>query len=229
MLYWLEDVPRKLDENASHYLHLVKEILRDYKNKFGKCGVIVAPYDCELFGHWWFEGTWWIARIMRWMEDDPEINLTHTREYLEKEPPNKVCQIIEGSWGLDNGHWVWFNDWTVWTWEKIYECEEKCEELITKYKNSTDHHLRKILRQLARELLLLQSSDWQFLITTWTARDYAENRISAHYNNFIRLYHMAKTYAEGGYINEGEWNFLGLLEHENGIFGEFDFESFAEK
>lgn len=227
-LYWPDDIPAKLDENASHYLNLVKDILRDYKSNFNQKGIIVAPYDCELFGHWWFEGNWWIARILRWMEEDPEINLTHTREYLEQNPPNKVCQIIEGSWGQGSGHWVWLNEWTTWTWERIYECEEKSEEIITNLKESADENLKKILRQMARELLLLESSDWQFLMTTWTARDYAENRIEAHFEAFNRLYQMAQTYARGDYIDQGDWEYLGMLEGSDAPFTHLNLEAFTK-
>ena len=129
MLYWPDDVPSKLDENASHYLSLLKDILTGYRNKFNNTGIVVAPYDCELFGHWWFEGNWWLARILRWIEDDPEIELINSRHYLEINPPNKVVQIIEGSWGQGSSHWVWLNQWTTWTWEKIYDCESKSEEI----------------------------------------------------------------------------------------------------
>ncbi|MFX0186255.1 MAG: 1,4-alpha-glucan branching protein domain-containing protein [Candidatus Hodarchaeota archaeon] len=229
MLYWPEDVPGKLDENASHYLNLTKDILREFKDKFGTKGIIVAPYDCELFGHWWFEGNWWLARVLRWIEDDPEIDLTNTRLYIEQNPPNKVVSIIEGSWGQGSSHWVWLNEWTTWTWEKIYECEAKSEEIIAKYKDNADEHLMKILKQLARELLLLESSDWQFLITTWSARDYAENRVALHYENFNRLYGMASKYGRGQHVDKGEWHFLGTLEANDGIFMDLDLEPFTKK
>ncbi|MFX1495568.1 MAG: 1,4-alpha-glucan branching protein domain-containing protein, partial [Promethearchaeota archaeon] len=227
-LYWPDDVPRKLDENASHYVQLIKDVLMDYRTKFGNNGIIVAPYDCELFGHWWFEGNWWLARVLRWVEDDPAIELTNTRLFVEENPPNKVVQIIEGSWGQGSSHWVWLNEWTIWTWEKIYECEAKSEEIVAKYKDSSDEHLIKILKQMARELLLLESSDWQFLMTTWSARDYAENRIALHYENFNRLYDMASKYGSHQYVDEGEWHFLGTLEVNDGIFKDIDLEPFAK-
>jgi 1,4-alpha-glucan branching enzyme len=229
MLYWPDDVPRKLDENAGHYLNLVKDILRDHKKKFGTQGIIVAPYDCELFGHWWFEGTWWINRVLRWIEDDPEIELTNTRLYIEQNPPNKVVSIIEGSWGQGSGHWVWLNDWTTWTWKRIYECEAKSEQIIANYKDSNDPNLIKILKQMARELLLLESSDWQFLISTWSARDYAEDRVTLHFENFNRLYNMADKYANGKNVEQGEWHYLGLLESADGLFEGIDLEPFAKK
>ena len=39
-----------------------------------------------------------------------------------------------------------------------------------------DATLRDLVQQAARELLLLEASDWPFLISTWSARDYAEKR-----------------------------------------------------
>jgi 1,4-alpha-glucan branching enzyme len=229
MLYWPDDVPGKLDENASHYINLAKDILREYREKYGNNGIIVAPYDCELFGHWWFEGNWWLARVLRWMEDDPEIELTNTRMYIDQNPPNKVVSIIEGSWGQASSHWVWLNEWTIWTWKLVYEVEEKTENIMKKHGRTEDENLKKILKQLARESLLLQSSDWQFLITTWSARDYAENRVSLHYENYSRLYKMAEKYANGEYVEEGEWHFLGSLEANDGIFPDIDLEPFAKK
>lgn len=229
MLYWPDDIPGKLDENAGHYVNLIKDILRDHNSKFGNHGIVVAPYDCELFGHWWFEGNWWLARVLRWLEDDPEVELTNTRNFIEQHPPNKVVQIIEGSWGQGSSHWVWMNEWTTWTWEKIYECESKSEEIIARLRNTADENLLKILKQMARELLLLESSDWQFLISTWSARDYAENRMALHYENFNRLYDMASKYSSGEQVDEGEWHFLGILEVNDGIFMDLDLEPFAKK
>ena len=226
MLYWPDDVPGKLNENAGHYVNLIKDILRAYKGDFGKPGIIVAPYDCELFGHWWFEGNWWLARVLRWIEDEPEIELTNTRLHMEQNPPNKVVQIIEGSWGQGSSHWVWLNKWTTWTWRVIYDAEDKTEKIMAKYGRTKDENLKKILKQLARELLLLQSSDWQFLITTWSARDYSEGRVSLHYENFNRLYLMAMRYGNGEFIEEGEWHFLGKVEENDDIFKDIDLTPF---
>jgi len=78
-------------------------------------------------------------------------------------------------------------------------------------------------------LLLLESSDWQFLITTWSARDYAENRVALHYENFNRLYNMASRYGSGQNVDEGEWHFLGTIEAVDDIFEALDLEPFAKK
>jgi len=229
MLYWPDDVPKKLDENANHFVGVIKQILREYYNKTGEPGLITAPYDTELFGHWWFEGPWWLNRVLYLLEQDPEIELTTAREWMEKNPPNKVVQIIEGSWGQGSSHWVWLNDWTTWTWKKIYECEIKSEDIITKNKDSDDPLLLRLLKQLARELLLLQSSDWQFLISTWSARDYAENRITLHYENFNKLYSIISDYTSGKVVDEAKWSFLGKLEKADSIFSEIELTPFSKE
>ncbi len=229
MLYWPDDIPRKLDENASHFVNLVKDVLREYKDKNGRPGVISAMYDTELYGHWWFEGPWWINRILRWIEDDPEVDLITSKEYMELNPPNRTVQLLEGSWGQGSSHWVWLNEWTTYVWAHIYECEEKCEQIMTKHSDSSDPNLIKILKQLGRENLLLQSSDWPFLITTWSARDYSENRVALHYENFNRLYNMALKYANGEYVDEGEWHYLRKLEQADGLFEDIDIKAFAKK
>ena len=42
----------------------------------------------------------------------------------------------------------------------------------------------RVLQQLARELLLAQSSDWAFLIKTGTAKHYAAKRTTDHLERF---------------------------------------------
>ncbi|MBL7063626.1 MAG: DUF1957 domain-containing protein [Anaerolineae bacterium] len=44
-----------------------------------------------------------------------------------------------------------------------------------------------VLNQAARELLLLESSDWPFLVTTGQAREYAIQRFTGHVERFERL------------------------------------------
>ncbi|MFX1293700.1 MAG: 1,4-alpha-glucan branching protein domain-containing protein [Promethearchaeota archaeon] len=220
--YEPDKVTSRLNENADHYKSLIKDLLWNHLNKKGVPGIIVAPYDTELFGHWFFEGPQFLYRVLKWIELDPELELTTCGKYLESFPATIVVKIPEGSWGEGQGHWIWLNEWTVWTWEKIYECEKIMVDLANKYANTSDTNLNKILKQLARELLLLESSDWQFLISTWSARDYAENRVAEHYNRFKRLANMLTTYGNKNHVDEGEWAYLGQLEHEDKLFKQVD-------
>ena len=228
MEYYMDDIPKRLDENAGHYKETIKSLLETHYEKTNQPGIITAMYDTELLGHWWFEGNWWLNRVLRWIEDDPELELTTAGKYHDKFPPSVQVSLPEGSWGQGGGHWIWLNDWTAWSWENITECENKMEGIATDHSDSNDAHLIKICNQLARELLLLEASDWQFLISTWSARDYAEARLTVHYDNFNRLYDMAVKYASGENLDEGDWKFLGRLEFEDDPFPEIDFRNWAK-
>jgi 1,4-alpha-glucan branching enzyme len=226
MQYYMPDIEDLLNQNAGHYKEAIKGVLKNYKNKTGNTGFLVAPYDAELFGHWWFEGPWFINRVIRFAAMDPEIKMTTCRDYLESHGlPNKTVQLVEGSWGQGSSHWIWFNDWTTWTWEKLYEIEDLVESLVNKYNEKTEPEMIRLLKQLGRENLLLQASDWQFLISTWSARDYAENRLMLHYENAKRLGNMIERFGNGVHIEEPEWEFLAKLETNDDLFQEIDYKA----
>jgi len=81
---------------------------------------------------------------------------------------------------------TWWNEETLDYWKKEYDAERKALEIKSyiKYKNGRKKHII----QAFRELLLLQSSDWTFLIFTKQAADYAKDRYEKHYRRFIELY-----------------------------------------
>jgi len=102
------------------------------------------------------------------------------------------------------------------------------QKLVQEFGETSDEKLINILRQLARELFLLQASDWQFLISTWSARDYAELRLSEHHQNFVRLAEMAEKYGRGESVDEGEWTFLGDLEARDSLFKDVNYKWFGK-
>ena len=60
------------------------------------------------------------------------------------------------------------------------------------FKDTKDNITIRCLNQMARELLLLQSSDWLFIITNGTMVEYAHKRIKEHTGRFNALYDMVK-------------------------------------
>jgi 1,4-alpha-glucan branching enzyme len=228
MEYHPPDAQTRILENASHFKGMIKDLLLKYNKDTGKKGIVCAPYDCELFGHWWFEGPQFLKLVLKWIEEDPEIELTTCSKFLNEAKPTQVISIPEGSWGEGGYHYIWLNQWTEWTWRHIYEDEKRMQKLASEFGETKDDNLLKILKQAARELLLLQASDWQFLISTWSARDYAELRISEHHNNFNRLCDMAERYGRGQWVDPGEWTFLGDCEAKDKLFDDINLEWFAK-
>ncbi|MFC2076699.1 glycoside hydrolase family 57 protein [candidate division KSB1 bacterium] len=206
-----EAVEGRLTENADHFVSLIGKIAGENQDESGPPPVICAPYDTELFGHWWFEGPRWIYHVIRGLYEKKKVLPLTCGRYLEQYPPAHVISLPEGSWGKGGFHWIWLNEWTEWTWRHIYDDEAVMKQRAVQLAESKDDEIVAILSQMARELLLLQSSDWQFLISTWSARDYAENRIGIHHENFERLTGLLDKRADGNELSAEDKQYLDNL------------------
>jgi 1,4-alpha-glucan branching enzyme len=218
-------------EHANHFVGLVERLLLEFNEDTGRRGVIVAPFDVELFGHWWLEGLDWLRWTLEGLSKSPHIEVLSASGYLEKYPPYEEIDLLESSWGLGGGHYIWDNDSTNWMWQEIHNAEKEIEDMTLKVscrerKRDDNASLRdRLLKQVAREALLLESSDWPFLVTTEQARDYGERRFLEHKYRFERLAHAL---AED-VISPDIVNYLEQLESIDAVFPEIDFTVFTGK
>jgi 1,4-alpha-glucan branching enzyme len=219
-LYDPEVVKGRIEENAQHFAELVESKLAETAENINFPPILVAPFDTELFGHWWFEGPLWIESVLRKLHRRGKVALMSAGEYLEKYPPDDAIAMPEGSWGQGGFHWIWLNDDTKWTWSHLYQDEMTMIKLLKSYEKHKDHNTERIMKQLGRELLLEQASDWQFLISTWAARDYAEARFIEHHARFLRIAEMAEKALKGEAISPEEWNYLIAVEKSDPVFPE---------
>jgi 1,4-alpha-glucan branching enzyme len=97
---------------------------------------------------------------------------------------------------------------------------DRMEDLAVRHVNENDPLKVRLLNQLTRELLLAQSSDWAFLMTTNTAREYSVKRTSEHIENFNSL-------LEGFLSGSIDVPALEMAEQKNLIFEDLDFRVFA--
>ena len=208
----------RVRSQARHFIELVGDTLR-HASAQGPA-VVCSPYDAELFGHWWFEGPQWLERIAREMAraDVPRTTLGET---LEVVPATRTVALPEGSWGEGGDHRVWLNRETEWTWDRVYSAESEWAEHLARAPDAAGD-LRRVLAQATREILLLEASDWQFLITTQAARDYAERRVAEHYAEFKRLSEMARSLEDGNVLSEEAADMLRRLEREDFVFPHLD-------
>jgi 1,4-alpha-glucan branching enzyme len=171
---------------ADHFSSLVAGLLEDYGQKAGEFGIVSANYDTELFGHWWFEGIDWLEAVLRRLAASPQVELTTASAFLESHPPETVLNLPEGSWGAGGAHFVWDNADTHWMWPIIHAAENRMARVKgTVPAPGTD--AIAVMTQAARELLLLQASDWPFLVTTGQAKEYAVQRFRDHVDRFNTL------------------------------------------
>ena len=210
--------------HVDHFCNLVKERLRKFHQDTNQYGILVSAYDTELFGHWWFEGILWLKEVLRSLSRDPEVEVTTPSSYLEKHPPTEAMAIPESSWGLGGAHWTWLNPETEWMWPLIHSAERTMEELVELYPAAQDP-MREFLNQSARELLLLQASDWPFLISTGQAKDYAMGRFQQHLARFNHLVSIARR----GEISSQDWEFLQEISRLDNPFPDIDYKLFARR
>ncbi len=194
-LYHPDNIPGKLHEHAQHFVNSIKDRLRDHKDKTGKAGVVCCTFDAELFGHWWFEGPQFLRDVMLTINADPEIDLKTTREYLDSVFVDKVVTMPEGSWGEEGDHRVWTNDQVNWMWEIEYRCEGTFGRLTANLDWENNPQVKDLLEKAGRELLLLQASDWPFVIRRGQAVDYGIKRFMQHVARFENLTDLAEKVA----------------------------------
>ena len=215
-------VEGRIRENAIHFKNLVRDLCRKEGLPEGHPPLICAPFDAELFGHWWFEGPRWLYAVLKEVAQDPEVEAMTMGEYRDACPAIEVVSLPEGSWGKGGFHWIWLNDWTTWTWRHIYEDERLMQKAAQEYSGRTDEPTVSLLKLLAREMVLLESSDWQFLISTWAARDYAEMRFSNHHADFRKVLELLHKAGNGDRLTTGEQEAVREIAERDNLFEEID-------
>ena len=90
---------------------------------------------------------------------------------------------------------VWNDPEHAWLWPYINASVYDFERILTQIEASgrqlTERDIR-ILKQIARELLLMEGSDWPFLLYTQQAKEYANQRFHHHHQRFNKLIWAAK-------------------------------------
>ena len=228
-LYHPDWVFDKLDLQTNHFIHNIENTANFFHKQTGELATICLPFDTELFGHWWFEGPEFIRLLCRGLHHSPWVDMSTASEQILKIKPKEVISLPEGSWGENNDHSVWYDAENGWTWKNIYDDEVRLNKIIEiNPLNTLTEVERRVLTQALRELMLLQSSDWQFLIHTQSAKDYAENRFFFHNSDFNKLCDIFEDLHKNKKISKEQLIYLEETEKRNSIFPELQLEWWKE-
>jgi 1,4-alpha-glucan branching enzyme len=222
--YEPSDIAGKIYEHSQHFCATIRDALVEYKKKTGRLGTVVAPFDAELFGHWWFEGPRFLRDVIFTLASDSGIELTTTQQVLAEHPPDKVMRLPEGSWGLNGDHSVWLNDRTKWMWEIEYRAEGRLLRSLYELPWRTKPQVKQMLQRSGRQLLLMQASDWPFIVHSAAATDYAIQRFSGHATRFDRMMAIADAAAAGAEPGELERVQISEADAHDDVFAEIDLE-----
>jgi 1,4-alpha-glucan branching enzyme len=216
------DVVSKVRENAEHFCSVVRRILRQYRDYTGNPGIVTAPFDAELFGHWWFEGPMFLQQVIEILSADPEILLLTAEQALARYGCDKAMRLPDGSWGKYGNNSTWFNDKSQWMWEVEYRAEAAMLKAVKELPWQNDAKLTHVLTDAARQLLLMQASDWPFVIHSGGAVDYGIERFAGHATAFNQAMTIAKRIAAGDEITDVQQLELENIRIHDELFAEVD-------
>jgi 1,4-alpha-glucan branching enzyme len=182
--YWARE---KAAEHAADFMLNRQQQVGNLAHIMGRPPLVVSPYDAELFGHWWYEGPWFIDYLFRktW-HDQNTYAMTHLADYLRQHPDQQVARPSQSSWGYKGFHEYWLNETNAWIYPHLHKAAERTIELAKR--EPADELEWRALNQAARELLLAQSSDWAFIMRTGTMVPYAVRRTRSHLLRIEKLY-----------------------------------------
>ena len=210
-------------EHAKHFVRITTETLERYGKNGAAASILTAPFDAELFGHWWFEGPEWLKNVaLEFAKPESQVKLISCTDYLDQFPPTAYVALPEGSWGAESNNSVWLNEDTAWTWKHIYPAELAVQQMANSDLWRGNETATRLVKQICRELLLLESSDWQFLITTKAARDYAEKRFNTHLEQFRTLLDIWRRFEATHQISLEKLQELEAIELRDSVFPEID-------
>jgi len=183
---------------------------------------VVAPYDAELFGHWWFEGPYWLEQVLRIASEASNgIQTISCGDYLKQAPPPQVATPSASTWGAQGYSSYWINETNDWIYPFLHQAGRQLEDFVAELQGVSVNALQeRAFNQAFRSLLLAQSSDWPFIIKSGTTIEYANKRITDHLARFNFLYDSLRK----GKIDE---RYLTALEIMDNIFPDIDFRNYC--
>jgi len=183
--------------------------------------LLVAPFDAELFGHWWFEGPAFLDALIRRMDAGEGPQPVTLGGYLRREGTAGQAEPAASSWGEHGYNGAWLRPATGWVHLRLHQAAEELTSLVRRYDPPTgDEGVGRLLRQAARSLLLAQSSDWTFHLERGGAADYAQARLRDLLARFRFL-------ADALRSRQVEERRLSALERMDNLFPALDLSHFA--
>lgn len=206
--------------HARHFAeHCGREIERVTARGFDRPPLLTAPFDAELFGHWWHEGPLWLELVCRELAAAGHVRMVTPDEYLDLHPTNQVAEPNTGTWGAEGHLEVWLTDSNDWIYRHLHHAADRMIALTRRHP-AAEGLDRRALDQAARELLLAQASDWPFMISRGTTVEYATKRVIDHLARFTRL----ADEIEHGTVDR---DYLHGVEAADNLFPTIDYRLYA--
>lgn len=161
--------------HADAFLRSLAARLEHYADERGRPGTSVFAADTELFGHWWYEGPWWLEAVLELAQDYGIELVTLGEAARECEPAER--DLLRSSWGRNKSLETWDSpNIASMVWDQR-RAELDFDRAVA-FGRVGDR------QRAEQELLALQSSDWAFMESNRSAGDYGARRFAEHLASF---------------------------------------------
>lgn len=187
-VYKPDDAQRRALDHAKLFIGDISTELARNRCSEGRSPLVLASYDTELFGHGWREGIYWIEILLRSLSAGGSPRLATPSGYLDLYPAAGTVRPRETTWGTGRDDSTWINSATSWMWRELAAAREELFRLIDRQRSAdAGPGASRALRQAAREVLLMESSDWPYMVAKDRASNYATQRFNIHLERFRLL------------------------------------------
>ena len=220
-IYQPKQALAKVNKHASDFLNKCQLQIDRLGAEMDRPPIIVAPYDAELFGHWWFEGPQWLEHVLRLADQTTNrVQSISRSDYLDYVPSSQVATPSASTWGDQGYSSYWINEANDWIYPFLHRASRDMEQLALDFQEVPDHSLQeRALNQAARSILLAQASDWPFIMKSGTTIEYAKKRINDYLARFNYLHDSIRKQQING-------RYLAALEVMDNIFPDINFRNY---
>jgi 1,4-alpha-glucan branching enzyme len=172
---------RAVDSHVADFVDLVRRRLIAETERIGRPAHVIAAFDTELFGHWWYEGPMWLEGVLRALPA-AGVQVGTLDDAVADGFVGSPVELPSSSWGSGK-------DWKVWAGERVADLVQLNVEVVDTALSTVDKALEQteaphardfVADQILRETLLTVSSDWPFMVSKDSAADYARYRAHLH-------------------------------------------------
>ena len=170
--------PDRADERAhQHARQFVRSLEQRATQEPFECP-LVAAYDAELFGHWWFEGVTFLEEALRRIAESEQVELITLGEARARVKVGQSAIPTASSWGAGGYGAAWVGPRCAHLWRHIHNGQQRVRLAPLRDERRAD---------AIREQLLLESSDWLFMLSGGDGASYARHRCAEHVRNIGRI------------------------------------------
>lgn len=112
---------------------MVRNRLTSESERIGRPAHVVAAFDTELFGHWWYEGPTWLARVLRALPE-AGVRVGTLHDAIAGGFVGDPVDLPPSSWGSGK-------DWQVWAGDQVADLVQLNSEVVDTALSTVDKAL----------------------------------------------------------------------------------------